>query len=61
MCCDFLYNFYLKHFSFLVKLSEIWSNLYIGPHVTYWLLLSDFSETWIFSTDLRNVSKYQIS
>jgi len=39
----------------------MWSKVYIGPHVKYPLFLSDYSETWIFSTDFRNVYKHQIS
>jgi hypothetical protein len=27
--------------------------MYIGLHVKYLLFLSEFSETWIFSTDFR--------
>jgi hypothetical protein len=50
MCFDFLYNFCLKHFSFWEELREIWSKMFVGLHVKYPLFLSDFNETWIFST-----------
>jgi hypothetical protein len=32
-------------------MSEIWSKIYIGLPVKYPLLLSDFNETWIFSSE----------
>jgi hypothetical protein len=35
--------------------------MYIGIHVKYLLLLSDFNETWNFSKDFPKVIKYQIS
>jgi hypothetical protein len=36
--------------------------MYVGLHVTYPLLLSDFNEARIFSTDFRKkILKYQIS
>jgi len=62
VCFAFLYNFYLKHFSFYKKkISEIRCEMYSGLHVKYTLFLSDFNETWTFSTDFRKVFKYQIS
>jgi len=35
--------------------------MYIGPHVSYSLFLSDFIEIRIFSTDFRKALKHQIS
>jgi len=61
VCFDFLYNGYLKHFSFEEELSEIWSKMYIGRHVKYPLFLTDFKETLILMPELRNILKYQIS
>jgi hypothetical protein len=45
MCFDFLYTFYLKHFSFLHEFSEMLSEIYIRLHVKYPLSLSDFNQT----------------
>jgi hypothetical protein len=33
----------------------------MGAPVKYLVLLPDFNETWIFSTDFREILKYQIS
>ena len=46
--------------TFLVQAArdEILSQISTGLHVKYPLFLSDFNETWIFSTDF---SKYQLS
>jgi len=35
--------------------------MYIVLHVKYPLFLSDFKNTWIFSTKFRRTLKYQIS
>ena len=44
MCFDCLYNFCLKHFSFLEELSEKWSKMSIGLHLKYPLFLTDFNQ-----------------
>ena len=59
-CFDFLYTFCLKHFSFWEELREVWSKIFIGLHVKYPLFLSDFNETWIFSTKVQKILKYRI-
>ena len=35
--------------------------MYIRFQVKYLLFLSDFTDTWIFSTDIWEILKYQIS
>jgi hypothetical protein len=42
-----------KNFSCQEKFNKILSQMYTGIHVKYPLLLSDFNETWRFSTDFR--------
>jgi len=57
VCFDFLY-ICLKHFSFFEELSELWSKMCIGLQVQFPLFLSDFSETWTFSSYFRKILKY---
>ena len=38
---DFLYNFYLKHYSFYEEMSDIQSNMHTGLQVKNPLFLSD--------------------
>ena len=53
VCFALLYKLYLKHFSFLEELSEIWSKFYSGLHVKCISFSSHLNEIWIFSTDFR--------
>ena len=45
MCFDFIYNYYLNHFSFQEELGEILLYMYVSLHVKYPSFLSDFNET----------------
>ena len=56
VCFDFLYNFFLKHFSIWEDLTKMWLKMYICLHVKYLFFLSDFNETWIYSTDFQKKS-----
>jgi len=60
VCFNFLYNFYLKYFSFWEELSEMWSKMWVGLHVKCLLFLSGFNKNWIFSTDFRKILKCKL-
>jgi len=45
MYFDFIYNFYLKYFSFQEEMGEILSYMYLGLQIQYPLFQSDFNET----------------
>jgi hypothetical protein len=60
-CFEFSLKVCLKCFSFWEGFGEILSQMYIRLHVKCPLFLSDFNQTWIFSTDFRKVIKYRIA
>ena len=61
MCLELLYK--LSQMVLVLKRTErdMINKMYIGLHLQYSLFLSDFNETWIFSTYFRKILKYQIS
>ena len=50
LCFVFLHKFGRKHFSLSEEVSKIWSNICIGLHAKFSLLLSDSNEIRIFPT-----------
>ena len=62
--CEFWFSIQLLSVTFLNLRNfeqDIIINMCIGLHVKYPLFLSDYNESWIFSTDFRKIMKYQIS
>ena len=57
----FSLHFCLKTFSFSEELRYTLSRTYVGVYVKSQLFLSHFNDTRIFSTDIRNILKYQVS
>jgi hypothetical protein len=57
----FLYSFCLKHFLTLRTISRDVVINVKSLHAKYPLFLSDFNETWIFSTDFRKTSNIKFN
>ena len=55
--CVFWFSLQLYSDTFLILRRNEWGIIknYIGLHVKYPLLMSDFNESWIFSTDFRTI------
>jgi hypothetical protein len=57
--CVFWFSLRLFSDAFLTRIE--WDTIIkVDLHVKHQLLLSDFNETWIFSTDFRKILRYQI-
>jgi hypothetical protein len=62
--CVLIFSTSLSEIFLILKRSELDIIIKVSTavrHVKYELFLSDFNETWIFSTDFRKILKYQIS
>ena len=59
----FWFSLQLLSATFLMLRRTEWDmiKMYIDIHIHCPVFLSYFNETWIFSTDFRNIFKYQIS
>jgi len=53
------YNFSSRERFFLVVIYINGSKIYLGLHVRRQILLSDFNQIWIFTTDFPTSSQYQ--
>jgi len=47
-------------FLILEELGELWSKMPSGLYVKYLLFLSDFNESWTFSTDFKKYSNIKL-
>jgi hypothetical protein len=55
--CISNFSAHLSEIFFILRRNKgSWSKIYIGLHVKYPLFLSDFNETWTFSTDFEKSS-----
>jgi len=60
MCVLIASTTFVRNVSYSKKNSARRNCSYVGLHVKYPLLLSDFNESWNSSTDFRKIRKFQI-
>jgi hypothetical protein len=61
MCFYFLYKFVWNISHSKRNPVRYYKKIYLGLQVKYFLLLSDFNETWTFLAELLKIKKYQTS